>query len=753
MAAKLKKLLAAGLWLALPGLTQPASPAPLETQLGRNEVRVLSAAYPLAAGRTVQQAGLVERLQLQGYQRVHRRPERPGEFFYGHEVFWIFRRAHRWNGRDWPAAMVGLRLRRADGQILGGLSADGGPVSPDGERLPHLEPETLAESLRADRARRWPVVLSELPERVWRPVLAAEDARFFEHAGIDARAVARAALANLKQRRIAEGGSTITQQLIKNRDLNPERSLGRKASEAVRALLLEAEYDKREILQAYLNQVYLGHVNGLAVHGIGAAARVYFSKSPDRLSLAEAATLAAMIQGPNRLSPQRDPERLRERRDWVLSRLEELEWESREACESARKRPIEPQPSPPRREGPVQFLAWLRDVAQEVAPRRLERGRGVVLETALDPLLQRRAEEVVAQGLERLRRREPRLRQAPLSAVLLALDPDSGEVLVYVGGDPAARDGLDRVRGARRQPGSTVKPFVMLEAFDRCGKRKPLHPASRIADEPLILDLEPGSWEPTNHDGRFRGTVRARRALAESLNVPTVRVAGWCGLAQTARTFDRIGLDLPQPPPPSFVLGSVETTPLRLATAYTVLATPGWLTDPLPLTRIEKPNGELLHRARTHSREVAHPAAAWLVRDLLTTAVASGTATVAAIEGLDVAAKTGSSSRLRDAWFVGHAGSVVALVWVGLDDAEPLGLTGAAAAGPIWRDFMVAAVPARPPRALQRPKQVVARWIDPESGLRVREGRRDSLQELFRKGKLPPRNRFWRVDRAVPVVE
>jgi len=741
-----------GLLVAILAGWGTVSAAGLEQELGRNDVRVRSAAYLLVAGRTVGEARLLERLDRLEYRRVHHRPEVPGEFFYGHDVFWIFRRAHRWSGRDHEAELIGLRLRREDGRILGATDSSGERFPLDEPGMLWLEPGTISESLTADRARRVPLALDDLPEHVWRSVLAAEDARFFEHSGIDARSVARAALANLKKGRIAEGGSTITQQLIKNRDLSPERSFGRKASEAVRALMLEAEYDKREILQAYLNQVYLGHVEGLAVHGLGAAARAYFSRPAAELSLAESATLAAMIQGPNRLSPQRNPERVRERRDWVLSRLEELGWAGAGACARARRAPLDTRIEPPAQDAPSQFLAWIREAVAEAAPKRVESGRGVVVETSLDPLLQRWAEDVVLERLEALRVRDSRLRAESLSAVLIALDPDSGEVLAYVGGDPAARDGFDRGRKANRQPGSTVKPFVLLEAFDDCGARKPLYPASRIADEPLTIDLPGGSWEPKNHDGRFRGTVDARTALAESLNVPTVRVARWCGMADTARTFAGVGLDLPAEPPPSFVLGSIETTPLRLARAYTVLATPGQLVEPLPFSRIEKPGGDLLLREKPRRRRVVHPASAWLVRDLLSSAVESGTAGVARIQDLDVAAKTGSSSRLRDAWFVGHAGAVVTLVWVGLDDGGPLGFTGAVAAGPIWRDFMILAVPARPQRETKRPKQVVQRSVDTESGLLVREGKRGSRRELFRKGKLPPRGRFWRADRTVPVV-
>lgn len=727
--------------------------AGLEEELGRSEVRVRSAAYPLVAGRSVAQSGLVERLERLGYERVRQRPEVPGRFFYGHEVFWIYRHAHRYRGRDHAATLIGLQLREGQGMILGARGIDGSDYPLEHDDVLWLEPETIAESLDGDRADRVRIRLDELPEHAWRALLAAEDARFFAHSGVDGRSVARAALANLKKGGVAQGGSTITQQLIKNRELTPKRTFGRKISEAVRATMLEAQYDKREILQAYLNQVYYGHVGGLAIHGIGTAARAYFSKDASKLDLAESALLAAIIQGPNRLSPQRHPDRAKERRDWVLERLEELGWVGTDELERARRSAIRVRESKPGSEAPPHFLSWVSQITSAEAGSRLEEGRGVVVETTLDPHLQRLARRIVREQLAELRGQHARLRREPLSAALVALDSRTGDVLAYVGGDPAAvGDRFDRVRQAQRQPGSAIKPFVLLEAFEHCGRRQPLHPASRVADEPLRIDLPSGAWEPENYDRRFRGVIDVRTALAESRNVPLVRIARWCGLEPTARKFERLGLELPDDPPPSFVLGSVETTPLRLAAAYTVLSSPGDALEPRPVRRIEKPGGRRLAELRTRSQRVARPGTAYLVRDLMRSAVVSGTASVADLEGFEVVAKTGSSSELRDAWFAGHAGSVVTVVWVGLDEGGSLGLPGSRAAGPIWREFMTAAAAARPAHAVARPRTVVELFVDERTGLLVRERNRHARKELFRQGALPPRDRFWRSDAAVPVV-
>jgi penicillin-binding protein 1B len=730
-----------------------ASAGGLEEELGRSEVRVRSEAYPLIAGRTVAQTALLERLDRLGYQRVKRRPERPGRFFYGHEVFWIYRRAHRTNGKNREAVLVGLRLRRDDGMILGGVRADGVEFALDRPGLFWLDSEILSESLEGDRAERAPIHIDALPDHVWQTVLAAEDARFFEHGGVDAKSVARAALANLRAGGVVQGGSTITQQLIKNRDLTPKRTMSRKVSEAVRALALEAEHDKREILQAYLNQVYLGHVEGLAVHGIGAAARVYYSKRATRLTLAEAATFAAMIQGPNRLSPLRHPDRVVERRNWVLDRMEEQGWASGAKVRAAADEGLALRPSTPANPAPLHFLNWASEFTHESVPSRLDKQRGVVVETTLDPWLQHLAERSVRRRLERIRRGHRRLRNKELSAVLVALDADTGAVLAYVGGDPdRRRDEFDRARSARRQPGSTAKALVLLEAFETCGGREPLHPSSRVADEPLRIDLPSGAWSPENYDGRYRGTLDVRTALVDSLNVPFVRIARWCGYERTARRLERSGLEMPEDPPPSFALGSVETTPLELAAAYTVFATPGARLEPHPLRRIEKPGGDSLARVKPRRKRVVHPSTAYLVRSLLTSAVESGTARGVAIDGLDVAAKTGSTSGLRDAWLVGHAGSLVTVAWVGLDDGGRLGLTGSKGAGPLWKEFMAEAVPARPGRTIRMPSGLVERHVDPRTGLLVRSFNPRARTELFRRAALPPRARFWRKDSPAPVV-
>ncbi len=737
------------------------APGDLETDLGRNEVRVLSAPFVLVPGVTLEDAALPERLARLGYRRVHDRPEAPGEYFWGNELFWIYRRAHRVGGQRWPARLFGVTLSgpgdpesgRSD-RIIGFVDATGAPLWQDGGGQPWIEPEVLAESLSADRAPRRPIALDRLPEHVWRTVLAAEDHRFFDHPGVDTLSVARALLANALAGRVTQGGSTITQQLVKQRDLSPRRTLGRKVSEAVRALALEAEYSKREILESYLNHVYFGHVGGLSIYGVGAAAEAYFSKPATKLDLGEAAVLAAVIQGPNRLSPIRHPERVAKRQRWVLSRMEALGWAEPEALARARRqgmprlRVTEPRPPEARR-----FLSWVRSVAAEEAPERVERGRGMIVQTGIDPLVQGRVEEAVARGLERLRREHRGLRGRSLTAGLVVLDARTGAVIAEVGGDPRDREDLfDRARRAERQTGSALKPLVLLEAFDDCGRRAPLYPSRRVLDEPITLDLPSGPWSPENLGRRYRGEITIREALVSSINVPFVRIARWCGFDDVAATLRRAGLDVPEEPPPSFVLGSLGTSPAELAGAFTAFATQGVALRPRPVLSIFRPAGARIAAFSPGGDRVAEPAAAFMVRDLLRDVVRRGTGRAAAIDGLDAWGKTGSSSDWRDAWFAGGAGGVVAALWVGMDDGSPLGLPASRAAAPIWHDVVAAAAPGRPAPALEAPSDVEVLWVQDSTGRLLKHPREGSHSELFDRDHLPPGRKWWRPDPPLSPV-
>src|SRR5581483_11389884 len=347
-----------------------------------------------------------------------------------------------------------------------------------------------------------------------------------------------------------------------------------------------------------------------------------------QLQVQEAALLAGMIRSPNRLSPLRHPEEAKARRDQVLALMAQYGWLSADEARAAQARPLGLHPLLPRPPMAASFLDWSAAVAHRTAPDRIAAGKGVVLETTLDPLLQSWAESAVITNVGRLRRLHPALRRAPLGVALVALDPDTGDVLAYVGSPPGSLPGgFDRARQGQRQPGSLLKPLVLLEAFDRCagppsgatsdGARAPLYPASRVADEPLQLPWNgaptsgtrtgatgPAPWQPLDADHRFEGTITIREALRESRNVSFVRIVRHCGFDATAQRVRAAGLTLASPLPPSFVLGAVEETPLAVAEAYTVFATPGDAMRARPVTRVERPGGSRLDRVWVSRRQV-----------------------------------------------------------------------------------------------------------------------------------------------------
>jgi penicillin-binding protein 1B len=739
-------------WAVVPA----ALSAGLKDELGRNEVRVFAAPYSIEVGTSVAGAILPERLDRLGYSRVHTRPKDAGEYFWGTNNFWIYRRAFDHGGDRFDPILLGLELEAGNGEIVGLKLAEGkGRLDLSDFRL---EPELLAESLQPNRALRVQLSFDSLPEKVWRPVLAAEDARFFDHSGVDTRSVARAVVKNARAGRVTQGGSTITQQLIKVRDLSPKRTVGRKLSEAARAVLLEARYSKEEILETYLNSIYFGHLEGAELWGLGTAARAFYGKPADRLNLSESIVLAALIQAPNRLHPERHPEALEKRWRWILSRLRDLKWMDERELDRTSAEGLPPlklqAPSLP---PAPHFIAWIAARLQSKRPTSAAVPQGAILESTLDFQLQREAEEALQAGLDRLRSGMSSTRSRQLSAALIAVNSRSGDVLAYVGGDPRRRDDrFDRVRSARRQPGSTIKPLILLEAFESCGSRPPLYPAHRITDRAVRVALPSGTWEPQNPDGRFHGTVTLRQALISSLNIPFVRLAEWCGFDATAKRVRRAGIPLPQAAekvPASFVLGAVESSPLDIVTSYSTIGSLGQRTEPRPLTQIRLPSGRAVRKIRVSKKRLVGSPAAYLIRDMLQDVVSIGTAKAGRLQGIDLWGKTGTSSGGRDAWMVGGFGDLLAVVWVGLDEGAPAGLSGAGAALPIWRQLVHSAAGHFSTDAPERPRGIVERLVEESTGLVVGRPGSGRRPELFRRGYLPAKRRIWRRDRPTQVIE
>jgi penicillin-binding protein 1B len=607
---------------------------------------------------------------------------------------------------------AGVRVEFKGGHVEG-ITADGAPLSSY-----ILEPETITNDAGVKTAGRDALTYADLPPVLTRAVLSIEDRRFFEHAGLDFRAVARAAASwgRREEEEARQGGSTITQQLVKNTYLTPERTIRRKLREAVLAFALERRLSKEEIFALYCNEIYLGQRGSVAVRGVQQAARLYFGKEPKELTLAEAATIAGMIQSPGRYAPDRRPEESRARRNAVIAAMlrdgHVTPEEAREAC--AAPVSVVPAASAPTDAVAPHFVDYVNR-AVEARGGSVADGEGLRVYTTIDLELQQLAEETVTQQLTRLEK-VFKGRKRP-QAALVALDPRTGHVLAMVGGDDYAASQLNRATDARRQPGSVFKPVVFAAALE--GNISPLE-VSLDAPREFRYDRR-ASYRPANYGGGYSmQEVTLRAALVRSLNVVTVDTAMRAGLSRVASLAERLGLPRPQPYP-SLALGTTEATPLEIATAYTAFAAGGRLVRPTPLVRVEGADEDDSGEPVTLAEQVLKPSTSYVLTDMLGAVIEQGTARAArgAFKGTAVAGKTGTA---RDGWFAGYTPNLVCVVWVGFDDGTELGLTGADSALPVWTEFVRRAVELRPELGgeyFARPDSVTTVEIDPETGARA----------------------------------
>lgn len=692
--------------------------------------RVFARPLWLVEGRRLSADELDGELAALGYRRRPESRPDPGEYNRAAGRYTIHLRASpSTGGVDSPKL---LTVELAGGHIAD-LAEEGRAV-----RSVHLEPPLLATLLGPEGVERRPAELDSLPEDLVRAVLAAEDAGFFRHSGLSVRGILRATWNNLVRDGPLQGGSTLTQQLVKNLYLTHERSLGRKLREAVLSIVLELRYDKRDILEAYLNEIYWGRSGDVNLAGVGAAARAYFGKDAAHLDLVESALLAAIIRAPNRYSPLRHPEAARQRRDLVLERMHELEWIDEEELRAALAQPLDLRPSPV----VVRRAAYFVDRALVEAGERFgvdaAASGGLSVLTTLSWRDQRAAEEAVAWGLDALEKgwEEHRGERGELEAALVSLDPGSGEVLAWVGGRSYAASQFDRASQARRQTGSAFKPVVYAAALSH----GVITPGSLIDDAPLTVRTAGLTWEPQNDDGEFRGWVTARRALEQSLNVPTARVALEVGLDNVLETARDLGLGGRLEPYPALALGAFEVTPEELAAVYSTLAAGGVYHRPLAVRAVLDAAGQpLVGEAPPLAERVLSPQVTYLVTSMLQGVVDRGTGLGLRTQGLGdpLAGKTGTTNDRRDSWFAGYSPDRATLVWVGYDDNRETRLSGARAALPICGRFLWRV---RPPGGFGdflRPAGVVTARIDPETGLHATYRCPETIEEVFLETDVP----------------
>ncbi len=588
-----------------------------------------------------------------------------------------------------------------------------------GRRLPvlRLDPLLLGNTFAAGGEDRMIVAPHEIPPLLVDALKAVEDRRFDSHPGIDVLGIVRAAAANLRSGRLEQGGSTLTQQLVKNYFLGAERTWLRKAREAAMALALERRFDKHEILTAYVNEVYLGQDGPRAIHGFGLGAQFYFDKRLSELQLHEMALLVGLLRGPSLYDPRRYPERARERRSQVLAVLE------RERLISAGQRAgaDDHELGIAERRGrystyhPAYLALVRRQLRAQYPPEELA-SAGLRVFTAFDALAQAQAERALADGLERLERTRA-LAIGSLEGAVVVTRAASAEVIAVVGGRRSGFDGFNRALDARRPMGSLVKPFVYLAALE-AGYTL----ASPVDDQPIVVTLDTGeTWSPANFDGEAHGRVPLVRALAQSYNLATVRLGSEVGVERVAQLMHRLGLNETPPPYPSLLLGAHELSPFEAAQLYTSLANGGFRSPLRTVRAVSSRDGRTLERYPLEIVQASDPAAVYQLNQALVQVMRKGTGRSASKwlpEGLTAAGKTGTSGEFRDSWFAGFTGDHVAVAWVGADDNRPTGLTGAAGALTVWAPLIAGlhgAIGYSPPA----PPSLEEVSIDYGSGLRA----------------------------------
>ncbi len=548
-----------------------------------------------------------------------------------------------------------------------------------------LEPEILSNDLSSKAGKREILNYNEIPPVLVQAIVSIEDRRFFEHSGVDLSGLARALIRNAGDERLGQGGSTITQQLVKNTYLSPEKTFQRKYAEAMLSLSLERRLSKNDIFALYCNEIYLGQRGAVSVRGVKEAARVFYGKELKEISLAEAATLAGMIQSPARYSPVRHPEAAQARRNVVLGLMQQNGAITAEQLSAASAEPVVLAAD---RSFDDSLAPYFVDYVNRIAQSQFDTsGVSERIYTTIDLELQQIAEQALKRQMERLDKVYAK-REAKPQAALVALDPHTGQVLAMVGGRSYAESQLNRATDARRQPGSTFKPFVYAAALE-----DGMSPVRMFMDAPreFIYDRT-RTYRPANYGGGYSmHQVTLRTGLVKSLNVVTVDVALQTGLARIANLATRFGLPKPERYP-ALALGTEEVTPLQMAAAYAVFVNGGLRVEPKVIASLAEPPGT--HHLASED-QVIKPTTSYMITNMLAAVVDRGTARKArgAVPGTAIAGKTGTS---RDGWFVGYSPNLVCAVWIGFDDNAQLGLTGAEAALPAWAEFMKEAVAVRP---------------------------------------------------------
>jgi len=688
--------------------------------------RIYSDSVLIYPGQNLKDLGFFERIARLNYHRLgpNEKVSARGEYSFdpkrGRLV--IFLHAFSYSYRRFEGELVEMRLS-PDQRIL--LMAD--PITQNPIFSTELEPELISGIFQGSWEQRRLMRLSQIPPSMIDAILAAEDHRFYQHHGIDLVRIVKAAWVDLISGRVRQGGSTLTQQLMKNFFLTQRRDWHRKMKEILMAYIAERRYNKDEILENYVNDIYLGQHGQEGIYGIWEAAQFYFAKEPRDLTIAEMATLAGMISSPNRINPLRHPKVAQTRRDEVLGLMLSDGYISTAAYDVARAEPVRAREVFTESNDAPFFCDYVKHELAERYPPEVLTGEGLRIFTTLDVHTQRLAERAVNHGLTDLEVKHPRLKRKEdedrLEGALVAIEPPSGKILAMTGGRDYRASQFNRVVQSKRQPGSVFKPVTYLAALDETLSGGPAKflPTTYIEDAPFTWEYGDNmSWTPANYKNRYFGQVTLEFALEESLNSATSRLANAVGLDKVQAMAKKLGFgDLP--PYPSIVLGGIEVSPMQVARAYAIMANGGLQVQPFAVTEVVDKDGKVVEGHELKAEQVLSPQLAYEIDFMLQQVINHGTGAGARRMGFKrpAAGKTGTTNDSKDAWFAGFTPNLLAVVWTGFDKKEDLNLTGAQAALPIWTEFMIAATASRPATDFVPPPGIVVEQVERVTGYKA----------------------------------
>lgn len=639
----------------------------------------------LSPGENITIKEMRNELDVLNYRKVSQ-PRYPGEYSSSSTRIELIRRPFEFADGPEPDRHVMLHFSDSGLKRIQSLESKG-----DLGYL-RIEPKMLGMLEKDQNEQRLFLRRDQFPEILVDALLATEDRDFYQHDGVSPLAIGRALVANIKAGRTVQGGSTLTQQLAKNLFLTRDKTLWRKVREAYIALILDYRYSKDRILEAYLNEVYLGQSGGDAIHGFALASRYYFGQPIQELRIDQLAMLVGMVKGPSYYNPIRYPERTKTRRDLVLRLLMQQEMLTAQQYEQAVNRPLDTQSHPRIASRQPAYFQQLNIELKEKVGDNFKAETGLRLFTSLDPVSQSKLEQAIAKKVPELAKRAGK----DLEAAAVAVDRHSGEIRAMVGGKRVGYEGFNRALNASRPIGSLVKPAIYLTALEQPEK---YNLATTLHDTPLSLKGSKGTvWSPRNFDRKFRGDVPLYLALAKSLNVPTVRLGMQLGIPEVSDTLERLGVDKSEiRPVPSMFLGSFSLTPFEVAQMYQTVTNSGKRAKLSALRSVIDMDGNVIYQSLPRSTQAVDQQAAWLTTYAMKQGVAQGTGRFlqSQFAWAALAGKTGTSNDSRDSWFVGIDGREVTTVWLGRDDNKSTKLTGSSGALRVYAEYLKQRIPER----------------------------------------------------------